>query len=333
MVIMNTSSIGHNNDCFAVPTPTGGYMGRTSNMQDISDIMNLVKKSNGVPHVTCEIEPEINDMHGFRRTERVTEKITAANGRVRPGRSAHSGLVPDGRISLVSEHRGKHCEICTSKVHSLARCVFAPKGHIDGCPLCNSRSHQVDDCGEYKKLSMEDKVKILISDRASLPPLLTDEPWHDLLWHYLQREDAVVPEGYPWSEEFASEESCKDKCNASTQLQAAYDEAGDKGKLPVDVSTETLRAIRSTYWEHDNNRPWTDRLAALALVEEEKFLFLTGGEGVSNVVREVSPMDTAQDPSLLSRLPSPRGETTLLSKLQNAAANADKGKNNEIDYE
>jgi hypothetical protein len=91
MVIMNTSSTGHNNDCFAVPTPTGGYTGRTSNMQDISDIANLVKQRNGVSRVTCEIVPEINDMYEFRRTERVTERITAANGRVRPSRAAISG--------------------------------------------------------------------------------------------------------------------------------------------------------------------------------------------------------------------------------------------------
>lgn len=96
-----------------------------------------------------------------------------------------------------SNHHEKPCDICLSKTHSLAQCLFAPRGYIIGCPMCNSRTHQVDHCNKYKRLLIEEKVKILISDRASLPPLLTDEPWDDLLWKYLQREDALVPAGYP----------------------------------------------------------------------------------------------------------------------------------------
>ncbi|KIL95583.1 hypothetical protein FAVG1_00320 [Fusarium avenaceum] len=273
LVVVNTSFTGGDNNRFVAPTFSGGYMGRTPNVQDIAAVANRVKQSAGVSHVSFQVEPDYNDMHEFKHNKRVTERVTASNGRIRPGRTANSGLTADTRISVVSERRGKLCDLCRSETHSLAHCIFAPRGYIMGCPLCNSRTHQVDHCSEYKKLKMEEKVKLLISDRARLPALQTDESWTDLLWRYLQREDSVVPTGYPWSEGFAMDESCKDSCRAYLKIQEQFDKDGDIQKLGFDEATKDLKAINMNYWDQNKDqRPWTDRLAQLALTEDDEVL-------------------------------------------------------------
>ncbi|KAM0246063.1 hypothetical protein ACHAP5_005034 [Fusarium lateritium] len=246
-------------------TPTGSKNGPPGSManwnasQNLTNIVNHSQQSNEVSCVDYPVEPDYDDMHEFMQNSRVTEKITASNGRIRPGRSANSGLVPDSRISPVSESRGEHCEVCLGTTHRFAECIIAPKGFIVGCPMCNSRSHLVDECQHYKKLSMEEKVKLLISDRASFPALLSNEPWQDLLWHYLQREDSVVPPGFPWSKDFCREESCRDSCQAAVRIQEAYDKTGDKWHLAFDPATENLAAIYKNYWEPKGYQ-WTSRM-------------------------------------------------------------------------
>lgn len=110
---------------------------------------------------------------------------------------------------------------------------------------------------------MGEKVKLLISDRASFPPLLTDESWPDLLWRYLKREDSVVPIGYPWTEDFAMDESCRDSCQVYLRIQEAYDKHGDKGLLGFDEATQDLKAIYETYWKAKNFQ-WSSRMNGLA---------------------------------------------------------------------
>lgn len=129
-------------------------------------------------------------------------------------------------------------------------CLFAPRGYIPGCTLCNSPRHAVDTCDQFKVMSMEEKVRLLVFERGNRPMMETspDQPeWHWYLREYLKEagQDAAVPQAFPWTSEFAREVR---KRPDFREIQAQWDADSGVDTLPMDPAHGSFDAVRQLYW-------------------------------------------------------------------------------------
>jgi hypothetical protein len=76
---------------------------------------------------------------------------------------------------------GETCGLCNKGGHTMNHCLLALEGDIPGCVLCNTTEHELDSCAKYMEKSIDEKLILLIRDRAGLPPLWTSNPWEDVL--------------------------------------------------------------------------------------------------------------------------------------------------------
>ncbi|KAH0441644.1 hypothetical protein CcaCcLH18_01904 [Colletotrichum camelliae] len=148
--------------------------------------------------------------------------------------SAHETL---GVESWFPDQPTQHiaCGNCGHLGHHLADCAFPGHyGFISGCPVCNTKRHNADDCPRMRKLSPEDLVWFVIVQRGNKPPLRRRDPWVVLLREALH---AGIPvEGpIPWTIEFT-----KDMMQGSEEDQVWLKHhyfAGDHTTLPEDSMT------------------------------------------------------------------------------------------------
>ncbi|KAF5644489.1 hypothetical protein F52700_2488 [Fusarium sp. NRRL 52700] len=140
------------------------------------------------------------------------------------------------------------CELCGSKKHLLANCVMrAYKGYVSGCPICNSCKHSVEGCGRFKAMSLIEKVKVLVQERANRPPVRTSTPWWRYLYDFCTPEEFVpgVVVGFPWSPAFCEEKGS----NGLKKIQQAFDAEGDEYEFERDPSLSTFRQVFETHWK------------------------------------------------------------------------------------
>lgn len=159
------------------------------------------------------------------------------------------------------------CEACGSDKHVLSDCLIRGyKGFVSGCTICNSRSHSVDACDEFKAMSLLEKVQTLVQARANRPPVKTSTPW----WRYLHEfcdGDEFVPDvavDFPWSKTFCVERGWK----GMKKIQEDFDANREGYKFERDPSLSTFRQIFNTYWRGDG-LPWPKILDNL-VVEKKK---------------------------------------------------------------
>ncbi|KAL2681354.1 hypothetical protein Neosp_008965 [[Neocosmospora] mangrovei] len=155
-------------------------------------------------------------------------------------------------MSDVGEYR---CENCEELGHNIDRCLKVPEGALHACILCHSDSHCVDECDTFKAMSLQEKVKLLVFDRSSMPPLETTMHWFKWLNVWLAHPDSrgqAQPTGFPWSEAYTSQmgEGYIDDVDA---LQEEFDQHQDAARLPIDPATADLEAVGITYGNDPGN--------------------------------------------------------------------------------
>ncbi|QGI66669.1 hypothetical protein CEK26_010628 [Fusarium fujikuroi] len=140
------------------------------------------------------------------------------------------------------------CKLCGSKSHTLTDCVMRGyKGHVTGCPICNDQKHAVDSCEQFRAMSLQEKVKILVQQRANMPPLKTSKPWHTYLYEFCTREKFVpgVVFGFPWSQKFCRDIGYK----GMEKIQAAFDAYPEWYVFAIDPKTASYGKVFETYWQ------------------------------------------------------------------------------------
>ncbi|KAJ4024519.1 hypothetical protein NW752_003087 [Fusarium irregulare] len=95
------------------------------------------------------------------------------------------------------------CRNCTRLGHTIAKCMIPRNdGYVHGCALCNTWSHQTDDCRGLDKMHKDDILDLFISNRANMPPLMATKCWYVSLYVYKYFKGPTIETGYPWTPEF-----------------------------------------------------------------------------------------------------------------------------------
>ncbi|KAK1659210.1 hypothetical protein BDP55DRAFT_637092 [Colletotrichum godetiae] len=105
------------------------------------------------------------------------------------------------------------CGKCSARGHALIDCIWTgPFGNIDGCPLCNTTQHRLDDCREFHGMERERWIStpllrhLSVVRRAHKPPILTMRCWprfESTIRHGYQNDGFIHPVGHPWTKPFA----------------------------------------------------------------------------------------------------------------------------------
>ncbi|KAF5644463.1 hypothetical protein F52700_2462 [Fusarium sp. NRRL 52700] len=178
------------------------------------------------------------------------DRVTEAKAR----RIEHEILMSENnsrpRMPVISRNPAnkKPCANCGGQGHKLADCITTVRGYIKACILCDTDSHRTDDCDTFKELSLAEKVKLLVTDRAGKPGLAQ---WSTLLYEFLEAKetrDIPPPTGFPWTVKFALE-VFEGKHGKSVQdIQREFDATHDSKVLPVDTTVRSLPDVWSYYW-------------------------------------------------------------------------------------
>ncbi|KAM0545569.1 hypothetical protein ACHAPJ_011269 [Fusarium lateritium] len=169
-------------------------------------------------------------------------------------------MSPQSHFAMVDY--GENCIRCCSCTHTMPTCIEAVEGEVIGCPLCDSKTHLVDDCKIFKQMSLKEKFDVLVVSRANMAPFKTKSSWYFHLWNYLNSDESEgepLPTAFPWSKEFAKAQSLDKRRNTIREIQKEFDATGDEKLLPVDPSTSSMEAIYKTFPELQD-LPWPARL-------------------------------------------------------------------------
>ncbi|RBR25204.1 uncharacterized protein FIESC28_02112 [Fusarium coffeatum] len=225
---VNTTFGGGHQDRFMVPTATGGAIAQINSAEDAFEVVKRVKESSGADSMTIEVQPWKKGQLSFAKRKATNTKVIKSTGRSEVKALARG-------VELLSTKPGSSCIECNDD-HALRDCLFAPKGYVYGCTLCNSKGHPVDSCNQFKDMSIKDQADLLVYERGNMPMLETskDQPrWDWYLREYLKKtgKDAVFPKALPWTMEFAKEVG---KRNDFLELQSRWDKDKNPDDLPKD---------------------------------------------------------------------------------------------------
>ncbi|KAI7770515.1 hypothetical protein LZL87_002886 [Fusarium oxysporum] len=158
------------------------------------------------------------------------------------------------RITKEGDFHSKPCANCEGQGHLLAGCITSD-GFIKVCFFCEDNSHHTDACDSFKRLSLAEKVKLLVTDRAGKPGLATDRPWWSYLYQFLQAKETEgisPPTAFPWTASFAREVFAGERGKPVKDIQAEFDSTNDPAMLPVDTTVRSLPDVWSFYWYHED---------------------------------------------------------------------------------
>ncbi|KAF5546391.1 hypothetical protein FMEXI_5652 [Fusarium mexicanum] len=204
--------------------------------------------------------PTLAERHGIHISQRSHHERLA--WRTKPGCTAEAKRIKIEYDILMSEnnsrprrpvhlhHPGnsKPCVNCGGKGHQLADCITAVHGYIKACVFCETDSHRTEDCDSFKKLSLADKVKFLVTDRAGKPALVQ---WWTLLYEFLEAKetrDIPPPTSFPWTVKYAVEVFEGKHGNPVYEIQREFDVTHNAEVLPVDTTVRSLPDVWSYYW-------------------------------------------------------------------------------------
>ncbi|KAF5572311.1 hypothetical protein FPANT_13203 [Fusarium pseudoanthophilum] len=241
---------------YHIPPNCGGSVeGFTKDPSELEAVGDHLLNSMGYDSVSYRVEPKWNDAKRFMENEEVLVRVTSSNGRTKPGKGATLG--EPGRFTEISQEPVIRCVNCRLKTHTLRHCLDAEnEPEIYGCILCNNDNHMVDQCGQFKSMSLKEQVDLLVFERANMPGLAVSKDfpkWYDLLEQAISSGDidANGPmKGFPWTGQFCCNLCCEEGGDTIRALQKKFDESGfDMSILPVDPNTASLSAVQGCYSE------------------------------------------------------------------------------------
>ncbi|KAJ4015432.1 hypothetical protein NW752_006896 [Fusarium irregulare] len=214
----------------------------TTDWQHGNEIMQRALQDLGSGVLNFEFKPWQQPQLPF-----VKGKATGTRVIKSTGRNEQKAL--ERGVELLSVRHGSCCINCEED-HVVKDCLFAPRGSIPGCTLCNSPGHLVDTCDKFKEMSIEKKAELLVYERGNRPMLETskDKPeWHWYLREYLKDagQDVAVPKAFPWTSAFAKEVQ---KRPDFIEIQAQWDADKNIDSLPKDPAHGSFDAVRQLYW-------------------------------------------------------------------------------------
>jgi hypothetical protein len=91
-----------------------------------------------------------------------------------------------------------NCGNCGLRGHAIRTCMgpITPQGFVEGCPLCNDKSHNYEDCFFINRDDFMTELFCIIGSRADRPPLFFSQDFRTV------RGFHDVPLR-PWTREFA----------------------------------------------------------------------------------------------------------------------------------
>ncbi|PCD30478.1 hypothetical protein AU210_010159 [Fusarium oxysporum f. sp. radicis-cucumerinum] len=166
------------------------------------------------------------------------------------------------RVTRVAQTPNPLCAECGSTAHTLKDCITTITGSIHACLFCNNRSHVTDRCREFLRLTLADKVKVLVTDRAGMPPILTDSGWWVWLHRFLtspHTKGQAIPSVFPWRVNFARSVYDGNQRKSLQEYQNDLDFSHDVSALPVDEHMQSMDDVFTCFWGREG-RIWPARL-------------------------------------------------------------------------
>lgn len=232
---------------FPASTGFGGMHGVTGDTNYLKAVGDHVEKVNKCSGVSYRVEPRINDAKSFMENEEKLVRVTTATGRTANALGEPSGVE-------TSRQPSSECVYCKSKTHTLRHCLDADEDMIYGCVICNKDDHLIDECHQFRDMSLKQQVELLVFDRANMPRLAVSKGfprWYDLLERAISSgdiDDNEPMKGFPWTGKFCTEICYEGNGGTIKALQEQFDESGfDTSILPLDSNRASLRAVRNCY--------------------------------------------------------------------------------------
>lgn len=144
------------------------------------------------------------------------------------------------------------CGNCGKGGHELADCAHpSVDGYVHGCPFCNTKDHEFD-CPkpeEQKADDLEKQLHYACGRRPNRPPLAIFWNWYELVQYADETaendDDAEhIPKRFPWSEYFFFDTICRHRSYAWQEFDY---QVNDPLRMPVDMSTRHMRALKENY--------------------------------------------------------------------------------------
>ncbi|KIL95587.1 hypothetical protein FAVG1_00324 [Fusarium avenaceum] len=192
--------------------------------------------------------------------------ITFDDGRTRESKFAAS---PENSPTKASEDG---CASCGKPSHNAFRCLVAPKGVVSGCPVCDCRSHNLDNCQAFIEMSIAEKVDLVVTQRGNMPAFHSSKPWYTWLHEYCStpgfaKSQAIT--NFPWSKGFATKLYKEQNGNYLASVQTSFDaDPLHREMLPQDPATCSYKAIWNTYWR-TRQQAWPQAIGNLEDQDED----------------------------------------------------------------
>ncbi|KAF5702112.1 hypothetical protein FMUND_13607 [Fusarium mundagurra] len=218
-----------------------------------------------------------------RERRRIEYESSLGKPRPNPLLKARGGL--QSRVTNVTKVAEVLCAECGSTGHTMKDCITTVTGGIQGCIFCNNRSHVTDNCRQFTRLGLKDRVKVLVTDRAGMPPVFTDSAWWVHLYRFLtapHTKGQTVPEKFPWRAEFALEiYNGIGKPKTVKEYQSDFDRAKSVSVLPRDWRMQSMNDVFTKFWDKEG-RVWPARLDDLPSSTEANTEGTNSGQGTEN---------------------------------------------------
>lgn len=149
------------------------------------------------------------------------------------------------------------CCVCLSEKHRAKQCIRANAvtGQLMACTVCNSRSHPLDRCLNFRQMGFDDKFRVLVTERIRLPSIYTENRsvLRQVLSEALCRDLPIL--GMPWLPDAVRRDMDKARWHpVARKYEATLDASGHKDDDEADQLVEVLSGLAVMKRQDDAQR-------------------------------------------------------------------------------
>ncbi|KAF5600414.1 hypothetical protein FPANT_2429 [Fusarium pseudoanthophilum] len=182
--------------------------------------------------------------------------------------------------------RSMLCAECQGSTHIMKDCITTVTGGIRGCIFCNNKNHVTDHCRQFTRLTLAEKVKLLVTDRAGKPPIFTDTAWWVYLYRFLTVRETMgqqIPDKFPWTRDFSRDiYRGKEGHKSIREYQRDFNRTKSVGVLPRDWRMQSMNDVFTNFWDREG-KVWPSRLNESPSLTDANAERTTSAEGTANV--------------------------------------------------
>ncbi|KAF9766903.1 hypothetical protein IL306_000600 [Fusarium sp. DS 682] len=248
MQLVNHTPVDSNQNAFVQHRPQGDVWCLTPGY-GVEEQIEAMKRREGCSHVIAHLHP-----YNKGRFDTVSEGAIEKTIEYHNGKNVHGNQALLLR-GAVNPQPTRLCPACGSMNHRMATCFSKPvKGECYGCPLCDSNDHTGPDCEKLAALPLDEQVKLLITQRADMPPFTSKEGNH---WWRLMHKFCMSDEHFdetliahaPWTRPYTKQ--VRHDGYDILQLQKKFD-AGEGYVMPKDPAVNCMIKIAEKFWDKSN---------------------------------------------------------------------------------